>query len=751
MATSEPSPTDLHILGVRHHGPGSARRVVKALQSISPSVVLIEAPSDVVDLAPLLVRADARPPIALLTYVEGDADRARFHPIAEFSPEYQAIKWAVAAGSEVRFIDVPAATSLALQDTNARPDAAPSAVARDPIGELARAAGYRDGESWWRDVIEEAADDSPRVFRWIGDAMTALRACAGTDPAHEQLREAYMRRAIAAARKEAAGPVAVVCGAWHAPALREGRPRSGAREILTGLPKVRTRAPLAPWTSPRLALGSGYGAGVEAPAWNAHIWSQLCNADADQDATTSNARWLSKIAKALRERGYAATTDAVLAAVRLGHALAVMRDRPNPGFEELRDAAIACLCFGSEIRWREIEREVLIGDEVGRAPADAPLAPLLLDLERHQRKARLKPKAEGRELSLDLRTDSGLFRSTLLHRLRALDTPWGVLLAASGSRGTFRERWRLVWRPEMAVSLVENLVYGHTIEAAAAARLSAKMLDARSLLTLASLVRDALTAQAPKAAAVGVDRLERLAAQTSDCASMLETLPPISQIIRYGQARVVAAEPLNGLFHRLAAQAAIALPRAARDLDAAAARAMWRIIVDADRAIELSAADARVRQAWRRALSDVAQTEKTTPLLAGAAARLVYESGDLDVGEIERLLSRALSPRRSRQDAAGFFEGFFTGSGARLVHDGALRRAADHWLCALDEPTLIECLPLMRRVFGGLDQVERRRLFDAVIENHSQAGEYRAADGADALWMERLPALQRLLSEGARK
>ena len=37
---------DLRVLGVRHHGPGSARAVVRALVAHDPDVVLIEGPPE---------------------------------------------------------------------------------------------------------------------------------------------------------------------------------------------------------------------------------------------------------------------------------------------------------------------------------------------------------------------------------------------------------------------------------------------------------------------------------------------------------------------------------------------------------------------------------------------------------------------------------------------------------------------------------------------------------------------------------
>src|SRR5882757_3037390 len=180
----------LHIFGIRHHGPGSARRLLEALGELRPSVVLIEGPSDASDLLPMLADAAMAPPVALLTYAPDDPARAIFWPFATYSPEYQAACWAARNGAAARFIDLPASWRLlppaspvapAEEADVATPQPAseepPNMLERDPIGVLAAAGGYEDGESWWRDVIEENPEPGP-VFAAIADAMTALREAA---------------------------------------------------------------------------------------------------------------------------------------------------------------------------------------------------------------------------------------------------------------------------------------------------------------------------------------------------------------------------------------------------------------------------------------------------------------------------------------------------------------------------------------------------------------------------------------------
>lgn len=211
--TGAPHPGGPLLLGVRHHGPGSARAVGAALEAARPRAVLIEGPPEGDALLPLAADEQMRPPVALLAHAVDDPGRAAFWPLAEFSPEWVAIRWALAHGVPVRFIDLPAAHSLAITEEEERrapaeqdggPGPAPSAPV-DPIGVLAETAGYDDAERWWEDVVEHRAHDGGpgdplAAFAALGEAMTALREVYG-DGGHPGTRSARRTCGSSCARR----------------------------------------------------------------------------------------------------------------------------------------------------------------------------------------------------------------------------------------------------------------------------------------------------------------------------------------------------------------------------------------------------------------------------------------------------------------------------------------------------------------------------------------------------------------------
>src|SRR4051812_9602966 len=104
---------NIHIFGIRHHGPGSARSLRDALEALQPDCILVEGPPDAADVLPLLADEEMGPPVALLIYRPDEPRKAAYYPFALFSPEWQAIRYGLMHGVSVRFMDLPQAYYLA--------------------------------------------------------------------------------------------------------------------------------------------------------------------------------------------------------------------------------------------------------------------------------------------------------------------------------------------------------------------------------------------------------------------------------------------------------------------------------------------------------------------------------------------------------------------------------------------------------------------------------------------------------------
>ncbi|WP_309569947.1 DUF5682 family protein [Deinococcus sp.] len=687
--------TSVSIFPIRHHGPGSARSLEHALSQLNPDVVLVEGPSDADPVLPFLTQRGMKPPVALLGYVNDDPARAAFWPFAAFSPEFVAFRWAARASA--RFMDLPASATLAGERRNDDHDDLHS----DPLRVLAEAAGHADFERWWETLVEARGDDF-EVFDAINEAMRAVRADAPPPTGREAQREAHMRQTIRAALKDGAVRVAVVCGAWHAPMLDvDAFKAKDDAALLKGLPKVKVTLTWVPWTHGRLSVGSGYGAGVRSPGYYDHLFTT-------RSAVTE--RWFARVARLLRAERLEASSASVIEATRLANTLAALRGRALPGLDELNEAALSVFGWDSDLPLRLIERELVVGEALGEVPADVPTVPLAQDLAKLQKFLRLKVQPEQIDLTLDVRTDNDLARSVLFHRLNLLGVPWAKERYAGG-RGTFKEAWALAWKPEFSVQLVEASRSGQTVHDAATATATDAARTAGTLAELTTLLESVRYADLSGATPVALAALDARAAGSADVSDLLEALPPLARLARYGDVRGRGSESntlAGGTFRTLLTRAGVGLPLAGVGLADDAAATLRGKVNGADAAVRLLD-DPDALRGWQAALTRLADRDDAHPLLNGDAVRRLRDASVLDGPEVERRLGLALSSSVPLEVTA-WLDGFLDDSGAFLIHDAGLLALLDDWMTGLDATVFQETLPLLRRVFSRFGKPERRAI-----------------------------------------
>lgn len=788
----------LWLLGVRHHGPGSARAVRAALDQYQPRAVLIEGPPEADGIVGMAADEDLRPPVALLAHVADDPARAAFWPFAEFSPEWVAIRWAVRRGVPVHFIDLPAANSLAVRadreassgrtagpegggrkppeppDPSApggpppdspvpdgpTPDApppgppvpdgpvpdgpapgapapgapapgapplggpapAPHPVRVDPLAVLAEAAGYDDPERWWEDAVEhrtDEGDDALAPFAAVAEAMRALRETYD-DGGHpdDPIREAHMRLRIRESVRTH-DRTAVVCGAWHVPALTRPVTVTADRRTLKGLPKVKAEITWVPWTHRRLGRSSGYGAGIDSPGWYRHLFTAP-----DRPVT----RWMTGVAGLLRQEDHPVSSAHVIEAVRLAETLAAMRGRPLAGLGEADDAVRAVMCDGSDVPLALVRDRLVVGDDLGRVPDHAPAVPLARDLARRQRTLRLKPEPGERELELDLRGDTDAGRSRLLHRLAVLGVTWGEPVPGRAGTGTFRETWRLRWEPELSVRVAEAGVWGTTVCVAATARAQDAASSAATLADVTAVAERCLLAELPDALPVVMRTLADKAALDADVGHLAGALPALVRSVRYGDVRGTRTETLREVAEGLATRICVGLPPACSGLgDEGAARMRGHLdAVHAAMALLAQETDL-LRERWTGTVRALAERDGGVPgLIRGRAARLLLDDGLLDTDEAARLMGRALSSGSTPGQAAAWVDGFLSGGGMLLVHDERLLALVDSWLGGVPAEAFTDVLPLVRRTFAEFEPGVRRAVGELARRGPDSAGAGRS-------------------------
>jgi hypothetical protein len=551
-----------------------------------------------------------------------------------------------------------------------------------------------------------------------------------------------MRKVLRTAMKDHER-VAFVCGAWHAPALDPARfPKVTAdNELLKGLPKVKVAATWVPWTAARLALASGYGAGVSSPGWYDHLFTA-------PDRVSE--RWLTRTARLLREEQFDASSASVIEAVRLADALAALRGRPLAGLGELTDATQAVLCEGSPLPLRTVADRLIVGHDLGTVPPDTPMVPLARDLERLQKRLRLKPSAVESTVTFDLRKDRDLERSHLMHRLYLLGVHWGREADAGRTRGTFKEAWTLEWAPELSLALIDASGSGTTVVDAAVASVRERAAVA-DVADLTLLVEQALLADLPEALAETVGALAERSARQHDTLRLMAAVEPLARVSRYGNVRGVDTEAIVPVLRTIATRVAIGLGAACSSLDDDAAASMREHIDSVHRGLS-TLDDADLRRQWAAALASLSDRQGVHGAVTGRAVRLLLDGGQLDRDEVARRMGRALSRGADAVHGAAWLDGFLTGDAALLLHDPGLLAVIDGWVAAVPEEQFDDLLPLIRRTFSAYSPPERRMIGQRVKHldgSGSATGVGAPGSGADDVDHDRarraVPVLRQIL------
>ncbi|MCC7541047.1 MAG: hypothetical protein IT379_32815 [Deltaproteobacteria bacterium] len=755
----------VHLFPVRHHSPRASLVLGAMLDRISPEVVLVEGPSDADPLLPMLVHADTAPPIALLAYRTDGVPASSVWPFAAYSPEYVAVRWALAHGRRARFIDVSAAQSLA-HDRGRRADDDDGGAGRGGVGSddeprgprgsvwdpVVERSGFRSFDELWEarfEAPEHAEADFREMLREL--ALSVRGATLLREDGETRARDAIMRAAIERAVEQGAAPeqIVAVLGAAHVAAIVSGDVDPSASELLERT--VPTAMTIIPYSFPRLAEQTGYGAGNRAPYYYQRAY------DARGDYGRATLEVLVDFTDHLRLRGFSVSLADTLEAYRLACRLAEVRDKSGPGLDEVREASIATLCRGESAHVDGFLWSSVIGRSVGRVAKGLGRGSLQEEFWTTVRAFKLPETDEAIAVSLKLADKTQLSASTFLHRLRVLEIPYATLAgvrttpgagawrggAGAGGggrdveRGGFeqlarvREGWQCQWTPATEMALVERIVLGESLRAAAERSLEQRLRERRSVGDAADVLVDAVMTNATGTVALALAACDALAAHDDDLVSLARACRALAGLVSYGSARKelgMDERVLVPLLAKTFARATLRLPVAASVGDADEAKAVggaMRVLA------ELATTQAAVvdRDELVEELGDVGRSFGVHPRCAGTAAGLLLLSRWWDDAVLARELSLRLSATSEPGKTAEFLSGFLEVNALAIVKSHDVVAIVDAYLQSLSDEAFRDAVPMLRRALADLGKTERRYLVESVIavRGHARRGDAREA------------------------
>lgn len=739
----------LYWFPVRHHSPATARHVRAAMVARQPKVVFIEGPHEATDLIPFITDAATAPPVAVYSSYRDDDNAlglngtasaspdipARFavwYPIAPYSPEYVAMKAAAATKAEVVFIDLPHHALLRQRDAAKAPPAAPNddqlITGSSFYQQLAEAGGYKCWDEAWDTLFENPhADDHEAFRRELATFCCAARATA--DHAAEQAegtveRERHFLKVIREtlkAKKLQPADAMVICGGFHL--FLDRADKTPPPEC----PPGTVYTTVVPYSFFRLSELAGYGAGNRAPQFYQTVFDLVAAGRAD-DITLEHTV---AVLRQMRKGGDPLSTADAISVTHHAGMLARLRGRTHPTLDDIDDALVTCCCKGNPAEEGRKLREAMdaagVGTALGKVTAKLGRLPILGDF--HSQLSDLDlggvmGKEKRLTLKLDKRTPIDARRSAFLHRLTYLKVPFAAATAEGGDfSGTlFREEWQLKWEPKTEPALIEQNLYGDTVESAALNRLREALAKAGThagetclrLLEAVDLDMPDLVSAAGAACGPAIDADPSFVSQAT-------ALRALGRLDQYAAFRGLRREVLEELLVRCYDRACFALPDASAVPDAEHPAVVEALISVAE--VILRDGGTRYDRALFAEAAGTAAGVSPVPFLRGAFLGLLCEIRELPADAVAAEVAALAKAAPAVMVTAGdLLDGLLAVSHTSILLGAeALVAAVDDLLAAADwEPFLI-MLPRLRAAMERLSNSQKDSLAGTVARRYGLA------------------------------
>lgn len=699
------------ILGIRHHGVGSARQLEKRLAELQPDCILVEGAPEISEVFSFIGQEGLVPPVAVMIYEINQPRLYSFYPFTDFSPEWVAVNYANQKKIPVSAIDLPAKLKLEERLNNENEEF----LTENPLLVFAETSGFSDVESWWDSLFERQTTQSAEDhFKAVELAMISIREAFPESNEETLLREAFMRSQIREIENQLYENIVVICGAWHLPALLEidKYAKNDSKLIKSvGKSKLKTNVSWVPWTNERLSMYSGYGAGIPCPAWYEFLWNEPA------DVTTE---WLVKAAHLFRENKMDVSSAHIIEANRLATQLAALRGKHAVGYQELYEAIITVFCMGDNIHFQLIEKEFIIGPKTGKLPDSIPKIPLQEDFEQQIKKCRLPLPEYEKELVLDLRKELDLQRSYLLNRLKLLDLSYAKSQSVR-TKGTFKESWQLHWSPDLIIHLIDAAHLGNTIETAVSNKVLQAIEETNYASNLAELLPTLLQADLQTIFPGLVAKIQELAMTGSDLMDLMKAMNPLVQVSRYGDVRKADLDSLSEVILQIFTKVNAGLSNYCYGLDEDQSLEMIELMMQVNQNIKLLD-DAHLIEEWFKAHREIMLKETLHQVLIGFSTRLLIDHEIIKEEIAVTQLEYGLSVTKPAEDVAFWIEGFLYKSGEILLFDQRLWNMIYTWVEHLSIPDFELLLPFLRKTFSQFEFGVRRELGEKAKKGKENIG-----------------------------
>jgi hypothetical protein len=716
------------------------------LDKINPDSVLIEGASDTTHLIPSIANKNVKPPVAILAFTADFPINSVMYPFAEYSPEYRAILWAVKHNKNVRFIDLPAEITVTMGNfRNSLVEETPEnsengekiknpneyyKFQRAVYEKIAELNGENSYDDYWErnfeynlnsEIFMQGTEELSAQIRLLTENFEYDSVPEET--AYNFLRESYMRRQIYEELKKCVSPhkIAVICGAYHLSALKTKEKILTDKEI-ADMPKRAVKSTLMPYSFFRLSSFSGYGAGNKAPQYFQLVWECIKNGKIAEISEN----YVATLGEFIRSDGGFSNVADEIEAVRLAKALAAMKGGFFPNLADIEDAATACIAKGERSKIAVPLAAVNIGTALGELPENLSQTSIQVDMTREIKRLKLEKykTTVTQQITLDLRQNINrksyeaqyldLNRSVFFHRLVFLGIYFARKCYSSQEKANWKELWDLKWTTESEIQLVENVLRGETIKAAAALHIQELTEEITDITAAAELVKTVYNCELTNSIKSVLKKLQFLFADCRDFVSLAKVAADLADTVNYSDVRNFDTTAVADILQQVFLAACLSLRESAK-CDAKAAEEIFKGMEKIER-IAHSLPTYADNSLWNKTLDVIANDDTLNSAVSGAAFAILLEKSALTNDFISGEIHRRFSAGVPGDIAAAWFHGVSQRNHYVLLSRPILWQELDNYLETLDDESFKTTLIYLRRTFAEYELREKSNISDLIAD-----------------------------------
>ena len=486
---------------IRHHSPVCSYHLLQLIEAYKPDSILIEGPESGNPFLSVLVDEATIPPVSLYYTYESEDDRAAcYYPMLRYSPEYVALREASRLGIPAQFIDLDyyhfsnkekaEQHEISVQDETLL-------ASSDFINRLCQKMNCRSFDELWEKVFEIGGleKSTQKFVQDVFTYCTLSRMCYTAErlsSSGDLAREEHMRSCIHEASQKYER-VLVITGGFHTYGLlgldAETSLDNPVNKNISYTTKDSVHQQMYPmvYTFAEADRLNGYASGMPYVSYYDTIWSELLRKKSTAYNVTA-VNLLSKLTRTLRKGHEHVSTSDAIEAYSMIQGLAALRGKKEGGVYELMDAALSSfvkgeLTLATEKPLQELQH-LLTGDAIGSVAPNSFSIPIVEDFKARCAVSKLQIRTTGQHKKvLDLyakpehRQLSQLFQCITYLVPEFAKRQSGPDWIAQRDMNLVRETWIYTYSSRIEARLIENSLYGGTIQEAAARKLAEHMQD----------------------------------------------------------------------------------------------------------------------------------------------------------------------------------------------------------------------------------------------------------------------------------